>query len=671
MHPILFKLLVCFVLSFACSANVFADYPAAYVGKAELRDIAVSPDGTALVLLKTGHQDDIVQKFGWDEIMVEDSATGDTRLEIKQTYTYYSKSVNWLYDWVSWPFDDTILSSAVEFTVSGDKFKSRSVFLTINPETGEKKVLAASRKRNLDKELDSPKLIASDAERREVTLAIHKKASVELVSINVDTGRQRLLDTANSRTLTWLLDDSMRPVMRIEKSKSGGLHQYYSSQDGGRNWTLRFQHDPLNEGFYPVSYSSKNNKFIVVSRPADAEHAGLYEFDLHTGQFGKQLFSDSEYDLSSARKRRGSDDLLYSALWKDKLEKHWFTPEDAKLGRAIDSALPDEANWSVFDMSLHGQAWVIYVSSPINPGAYYVLRNDLKRLRKISDARPHIDLSTTSMPRRVDYQTSEGLALRGYFTPSTRSPGHAPLIVMPHGGPVSRDVMDWDGWAQYFAHRGYAVFQPQFRGSGGFGQTFERLGHGEWGRAMQQDIADGVHALEQAGLVSPDQPRSIVGASYGGYAALAAATMTPDAYQCAISYAGVSDLPRMLRQYDPSDAVDAFVRNIWTQRMNNGRDDETELWHRSPISYIEYLKAPVFLIHGTEDEIVHMDQTTAFYDAAVQAGKQAQILLLDHTGHQIYSDDTNTDLLVAMNTFLVQCMPPAPKTPTTNGANLP
>ena len=179
MHPILFKLLVCFVLSFACSANVFADYPAAYVGKAELRDIAVSPDGTALVLLKTGHQDDIVQKFGWDEIMVEDSATGDTRLEIKQTYTYYSKSVNWLYDWVSWPFDDTILSSAVEFTVSGDKFKSRSVFLTINPETGEKKVLAASRKRNLDKELDSPKLIASDAERREVTLAIHKKASVE------------------------------------------------------------------------------------------------------------------------------------------------------------------------------------------------------------------------------------------------------------------------------------------------------------------------------------------------------------------------------------------------------------------------------------------------------------------------------------------------------------
>lgn len=104
MHPILFKLLVCFVLSFACSANVFADYPAAYVGKAELRDIAVSPDGTALVLLKTGHQDDIVQKFGWDEIMVEDSATGDTRLEIKQTYTYYSKSVNWLYDWVSWPF---------------------------------------------------------------------------------------------------------------------------------------------------------------------------------------------------------------------------------------------------------------------------------------------------------------------------------------------------------------------------------------------------------------------------------------------------------------------------------------------------------------------------------------------------------------------------------------
>ena len=109
MHPILFKLVACLVLSLAYSSNVFADYPAAYVGKAELRDIAVSPDGTELVLLKTGHKDDIVQKFGWDEIAIEDSATGDTRIEIKQTYTYYSKSVNWLYDWVSWPVSYTHL----------------------------------------------------------------------------------------------------------------------------------------------------------------------------------------------------------------------------------------------------------------------------------------------------------------------------------------------------------------------------------------------------------------------------------------------------------------------------------------------------------------------------------------------------------------------------------
>ena len=671
MHPTLIKLAALTALALVHCLTVLADFPAAYVGKAELRDLAVSPDGNELVLLKTGHEDDIVQKFGWDELVIQDSATGDTKLELKQTYTYYSKSVNWLYDWVSWPFDDVILSSGFEFTVSGDKFKSRSVFLTINPETGEKKVLAASRRRNLDKELDTPKLIASDAERREVTLAIHKKSSVDLVSINVDTGKRRLLDTANGRTLTWLLDDQMRPVMRIERSKSGGFHQYYSSEDGGRSWTLRFRNDPLNEGFRPVSYSTDTNGFIVVSRPPGEEHASLYEFDLATGQFGKKLFGIADYDVSSARVKRGSHELMYSTYWKDKLEKHWFAPEDAKLGRAIDAALPDEANWSVFDMSRNGQAWVMYVSSPINPGSYYVLRSDLKRLRKISDARPHIDLSTTSMPQRVDYQASDGLPLRGYFTPSTRSPGNAPLIVMPHGGPVSRDRMDWDGWAQYFAFRGYAVFQPQFRGSGGFGRTFERLGHGEWGRAMQQDIADGVAALEQRGLVNPNQPRSIVGASYGGYAALAAATMTPDAYQCAVSYAGVSDLPRMLRQYDPADAVDSSIRKIWIQRMNNGRDDDTELWHRSPISYIDYLKAPVLVIHGTEDEIVHMDQTTAFYEAAIKAGKQAQILLLEQTGHQIYNDDTNTDLLVAMNAFLVQCMPPARKAPPPNESNLP
>jgi len=669
MKKFLIQVICCaaFFIPFIGAAS--ADYPGAYVGQAELRDIALSPDGEKLALLKTGHEFDFAQRFGWDEVQVSDSATGTSLLELKQTYIYNKNSTNWLFDWVYWPFDDVILASGVEYTVSGKKFKKRSVFLTINAKTGEKKILSASRKGNLKRILSFPKLMGSNAETREVALTVPKGKSVDLVLINVDTGHRRTLDSASEDTLTWLLDDSMRPVMRIDETKSGALQKYFASDDGGRTWNLRFQHDVLNEGFAPISYLEQQEKLAVIARPPGEERKSLFQFSLKQGQFGEKIFGHDTYDLNFAKRKRGSGNILYADYWNDKLERHWFSEVDAKMGHAIDKALPENANWTIYDMSANGEDWIIYVSSPTNPGSYYVLLRDLKILRKISDARPGVDLKSTSPTHRFDYEAADGIQLRGYFTPSIVASNTAPLIVMPHGGPVSRDHMDWEGWAQYFAFRGYSVFQPQFRGSGGFGSTFEQMGHGEWGRAMQQDIADGVRALEQAGLVEPTQPRSIVGASYGGYAALAAATMTPDAYQCVISYAGVSDLPRMIRQYDTRDPVESFLRTLWLRRMNNGSDDESELWQRSPIAYIDKLKAQVFVIHGNDDEIVRVEQSTAFYDAAIKAGKYARIRLLENTGHRIYRDETNTDLLVAMNDFLVRCMPPpsirqiSPKSP--------
>ncbi len=671
MRKSVLKFLLFVGLALVSHHEVNADYPGAYVGKAELRDIAISPDGKRLILLKTGHEFGFAQRFGWDELEITDSASGETQLKLEQDYNYNNSSINWLYDWVYWPFDDVILANAVEFTVSRKRFKTRSVFLRIDPETGEHKILSSSRKVRMTEDLEFPKLIAHNANTREVALAVPDGSRTTLTLINIDTGQSRVADSAREPVLTWFLDDRMRPVMRVEKSKTGALHLYRVSKDGGQTWQLRFQHDYLNEGFHPIVYSKRTNSFTVLAEPEDAERTGLYEFSLDTGEFTRLVFEHDSLDLSSARASGSTDNLLYASYWDDKLEKHWFDDGAARLARAVDKALPDEANWTLFDISENGDAWVIFVSSPINPGEFYVLRKDIKRLRKISDTRPHVNLKSTSMPRRIDYTTSDGLRLRGYFTPSIKSPEAAPLIVMPHGGPVSRDSLDWDGWAQYFAFRGYSVFQPQFRGSGGFGRHFVELGYGEWGQAMQQDIADGVSALEQIGLVQTTTPRSIVGASYGGYAALAAGTMSPDAYQCVISYAGISDLPRFMRQYNTEDPVDAFVRRIWAQRINKSVESETDFWHRSPISYVNHLKAPVFVIHGTEDEIVFPEQTLAFHEAAINAGKSSQILLLEQTGHQIHSDDTNEDLLVAMNNFLVKCMPPANIASGSTPANLP
>ena len=627
--------------------------------------MAMSPDGSQIIILKTGHENDNRFKPGWDEIEIISSDTGEAALNIKQSYSYNDTSSNWAIGWVYWPFDDVILANGVEFTVSGRKWKTRSAFVTINPKTGEITPISSSRRGKAERDLSFSKLIASNARTREVALAVPDDDKTQLQLINVDTGEKRVLDESKRDVLSWLLDSEMRPVMRIERSDSGAVDFYYASYDGGTTWDLRFKNDWLNQSFIPVTFLNDARAFAVLARPPGAERAGLFEYSLADGKFGENLFDVEEYDLSNAVAKRRDDGLLYASYWEDSLKKHWFDEDAGRMGRAIDRAVPEGTNWSIIDMSADSRDWIIFQSSPSDPGSFHVFRRDTKSLRKISRARPGIDASVTSPTVRFDYTASDGVALRGYFTPSTIYPHSAPLIVMPHGGPAVRDHLDWDGWAQFFAFRGYSVFQPQFRGSGGFGRSFERLGDGEWGEKMQTDISDGVKALEDAGLVDPARRRSIVGASYGGYAALAAATMTPDAYQCAVSYAGVSDLNRFLTKFDRADAVDAFSQDLWVQRMNNGRFDEAELAARSPISYIDQLKAQVFVIHGDADEIVPPDQTTEFYNAVLRAGKYARLLMLEDTGHQIYDDDTDTRLLVAMDDFLMRCMPP-PRRPRTS-----
>src|SRR5262249_34265217 len=142
----------------------------------------------------------------------------------------------------------------------------------------------------------------------------------------------------------------------------------------------------------------------------------------------------------------------------------------------------------------------------------------------------------------IKYAGRDGTKLPGYLTlPPGKDGKKLPLIVMPHGGPEVRDFVRYDYWAQFLTNRGYAVFQPNFRGSGGYGKAFAEAGHRQWGRRMQDDVTDGVKALIADGTADPSRI-CIVGASYGGYAALAGGAFTPDLYKCVIAIAGVSDI---------------------------------------------------------------------------------------------------------------------------------
>jgi dipeptidyl aminopeptidase/acylaminoacyl peptidase len=254
--------------------------------------------------------------------------------------------------------------------------------------------------------------------------------------------------------------------------------------------------------------------------------------------------------------------------------------------------------------------------------------------------------------RRVSYPAADGLTIPGYLTvPRGAAEKNLPLIVMPHGGPAAADTLDFHWWAQAFAAQGYAVFQPNYRGSY-LNYRHVAAGFGEWGRKMQTDLSDGVRYLAQQGIIDPKRV-CIVGASYGGYAALAGAALDAGVYRCAISVAGISDLKRFLKWTDNKfDHGDNHSQRYWDRFMGASSRNDPTLQAISPIEHVSAVIAPVLLIHGRDDTVVPYEQSDMMADALKHAGKSVELVTLKHEDHWLSRSATRRQMLEASVAFL-------------------
>ena len=247
-----------------------------------------------------------------------------------------------------------------------------------------------------------------------------------------------------------------------------------------------------------------------------------------------------------------------------------------------------------------------------------------------------------------------------YLTlPPRREARNLPLIVLVHGGPASRDTLNFDYWAAFLASRGYAVFQPNFRGSDGYGAAWERAGWRQWGGLMQTDVEDGIGPLARAGIIDASRV-CIVGASYGGYAALAGVTLTPDLYRCAASFAGLSDLPEFLRQRAAQTGAESITADYWRLSIGDRAEDREALRGVSPAYLAERVRAPILLIHGTDDSIVPIDQSRRMLRALNQAGKNVRFVELRGDDHHLSDAETRIQMLRELEAFLTQHNPATP-----------
>ncbi|MEZ5565395.1 MAG: S9 family peptidase [Gammaproteobacteria bacterium] len=409
--------------------------------------------------------------------------------------------------------------------------------------------------------------------------------------------------------------------------------------------------DDGSEPLYVMQVDAETQTGYVISRRG-GDHWGLYKFDFKAGTFGETLFSSDVADIQGLHFDRAGK-LSWVSYIDDRWHMKWFTDADSEFYAALEKAVPHMVA-RVVSSSADNGIRIVRTDSPTNPGTFYVYSATTGTMKQLSGVNSALAGKPLAPMEYVAYKARDGLEIPAYLTlPVGRAPDSLPLVVMPHGGPFYRDQWQYDFLVQYLANRGYAVLQPNFRGSTGYGKVFQQAGYNELGKAMQDDLDDGVAWLATTGKIDPKRV-CMVGWSYGGYAAQVAAYRNPELYRCAVSIAGISDLPTMLR-YDHRFMYWQDWRK-WSSRYR-GDADSLSLGDVSSLRHVKEMRIPLLLIHGDDDNVVPVIQSERLANALDDAHKPFTFIRIKDGDHSLDEEDQRLQLLTALDDFLAQNNP--------------
>jgi len=450
------------------------------------------------------------------------------------------------------------------------------------------------------------------------------------------SGKTSIIKGAEKHIFDWMTDQQGRVRISTEIEDTTyrvNLH----NQDDVHQWHKIWEFEAFSEQqIWPLGFSV-DPKYLYVLALHEGKDA-IFKVDLTDPKLAKSLVHfDKNYDVSGSLQRSkltGEVIGIGSVYWDKKYQK---------LQAMLDKALPDTDNY-ILNLSDDENRYIALATSATEPGIYVYGDIKNKSLQAIAYRYEKLTPETLSEVKAVTYKARDGLEIEGFLTLPRDSGGkNLPTIIFPHGGPISFDSDGFDYWTQFLASRGYAVLQMNFRGSSGYGYDFMQMGLKNWGKAMQDDVEDGTRWLIDKGIANKDKI-CILGASYGGYAALMGAIKTPDLYQCSVSFAGVTNLRSLVissRRY--------LNYEITKEQIGSDYD---ELWERSPLKHAQKINLPVLLIHGEKDRIVRVSQSEDMYEELEDADKQVEYIELERGDHYLSNNDNRLKAFKAIESFL-------------------
>ena len=483
----------------------------------------------------------------------------------------------------------------------------------------------------------------------EILISINKRDARlhDAYRLRLSSGEMELVAENPGNVAGWVADAGFEVRGAVTAKPDGGF-DLLVRETGSEDWTTAVNWGPeegLSSG--PVGFSGDGRRiYLRDSREANA--ARLVALDLATGDTDV-LVEDTRYDVADVMVHPDTHEAQAAAVERARAE--WTVLDDSIRDDFEAIRNLARGDFGVTSRDRADENWIVGFTADDGGASYYVYDREKKSGEHLLDARPDLAEYTLARMEPVSFTTRDGLKMEGYLTlPPGENRENLPMVLDVHGGPWARDGWGYDPEAQWFANRGYACLQVNYRGSTGYGKEFLNAGNKEWGAKMHDDLVDAVRWAVEEGVADPERV-AIFGGSYGGYAALAGATFTPELFRCAVDIVGPSNLMTLINSIPPYWEP---LKAIFTKRVGDPETEEEFLKSRSPLFSVDRIGIPMLIAQGANDPRVKQAESEQIVAAMKEKGIAHEYMLFEDEGHGFARPENRLKFYAAAEKFLAE-----------------